>query len=398
MHILIIPSWYPHTESDVSGIFFREQSIELHKSGQKVGIIYPQLRRLREWKSIVTGPYGFEEASDNGIPTLRFHEMAWLPWIADGKANLFVRRGLQLYQDYVARYGQPDIVHAHAMFNAGMVAEAIKARFGIPYIITEHSSIFVSEQLRPRQMGLARKIATNAERRFAVSPYLSAKLKHILGMPALEWEVMPNIVDRRFFEKTLNQSRPDSSGFVFLHISLFTLNKSINHLIAAFAQAFNKDRSVILQLGGEGKQEGRLKSLARELGVADRVHFLGKLSRDQVIDHMAKADAFVLSSQHETFSVVVIEALALGTPVIATRCGGPESIIRDEDGLLVPTGDIPKLAEAMVRLKENRPQYSAPAIREACRTRYGHAAVVNELTRVYAEIVDGFRLPPQPLK
>ena len=104
---------------------------------------------------------------------------------------------------------------------------------------------------------------------------------------------------------------------------------------------------------------------------------------------MADSDAFVLSSQYETFGVVVIEALALGLPVIATRCGGPESIVRDEDGLLIPIEDISSLAIAMKTIYDNRLKYNAEEIRTACSDRYSEKSVAEQLKTGYAEIVGG---------
>ena len=78
-----------------------------------------------------------------------------------------------------------------------------------------------------------------------------------------------------------------------------------------------------------------LEALVQEKALTEQVTFLGSLTREQVRQEVSEADAFVLSSEYETFGVVVIEALALGKPVIATRCGGPESIVVPSVGYLV---------------------------------------------------------------
>ena len=101
---------------------------------------------------------------------------------------------------------------------------------------------------------------------------------------------------------------------------------------------------------------------------------------------MAAANVFVLPSHHETFGVVVIEALALGKPVIATRCGGPESIIESGDGLLVPTNNIEALAQAMAEISSHMDQYDPVDIRERCRIRFGEEAIVSRLIEVYQDV------------
>lgn len=387
MKILIIPSWYPAYPDDINGSFFREQALSLHKHGHQAGVIYPQLRSLRAWKSAFAGPYGIVEELDNGMPTFRSYGMAWLPRIPHANTTLWIRHGLELYQRYVARYGEPDLLHAHAMLNGGVLAQALSARHGIPYLVTEHSSAYARGLVRPWQIRLARKVAKRAARRFAVSSAFGALLEKALGSSEWRWEVIPNIVERKFTEMPLIQPPCSSTEFFFINISLLIEKKGIHHLLAAYAEAFGADRSVGLKIGGDGVERSRLEALAVELGVADRVRFLGALTREQVADQIANANAFVLSSQYETFGVVVIEAMALGKPVIVTRCGGPESIVRKEDGLLVPPNDILALASAMRSLRANHAQYHAQEIRSACIARFGEAAVVGRLSQIYSDVL-----------
>ena len=105
-----------------------------------------------------------------------------------------------------------------------------------------------------------------------------------------------------------------------------------------------------LHILGDGELRESLARLAGELGIADRVTFLG-FQRDP-FRHMRKADIFVLSSLWEGFGNVLVEAMAMGAPVVSTDCPhGPGEIIKDgETGLLVPPGDDQPLAAALQRL------------------------------------------------
>jgi glycosyltransferase involved in cell wall biosynthesis len=122
------------------------------------------------------------------------------------------------------------------------------------------------------------------------------------------------------------------------------------------------------------------------------VTFLGTLDRGSVVKEMQSADAFVLSSRHETFGVVLIEALACGLPVIATTCGGPECIVEPDDGLLVPPNDASALAGAMERMMVQRSLYSAVKLRERCLTRFGGKAVTTQIADVYAKVLSSQQL------
>ena len=196
---------------------------------------------------------------------------------------------------------------------------------------------------------------------------------------------MPNIVNERFcsFELRPNESK----NFEFINVALMTENKCQANILHAFSRISKVNPNIRLTLGGDGPVRSQLEQLAHDLGIAEKVKFTGMLTREQVLAAMAAADAFVLSSRYETFGVVVIEALALGKPVIATRCGGPESIVRKEDGILILVDDVDALAAAMIKMVENRNDYDPAEIRKACSARFSEAAIAKRLMNTYADVV-----------
>ena len=114
---------------------------------------------------------------------------------------------------------------------------------------------------------------------------------------------------------------------------------------------------------------------------------MGALSRVEVQKMMNRANCFVLSSDAETFGVVLIEALSQGTPVIATKCGGTEEIITEENGILVEKDHIGILADAMARMAKNIRNYDPERIRENCLKRYGSEAFIKQMNDIFKEIL-----------
>jgi glycosyltransferase involved in cell wall biosynthesis len=144
---------------------------------------------------------------------------------------------------------------------------------------------------------------------------------------------------------------------------------------------------VTLRLAGDGDERGALEGRAAELGLDSRVEFLGALGRDEVLALFRSADAAILSSAWENFPHSVVEALAVGTPVIATAVGGVPEIVRDgENGLLVPPGDPAALAEAIRRffaepeLRERLCSAAAPSVE-----RFAPEHVYGRLERILEE-------------
>jgi glycosyltransferase involved in cell wall biosynthesis len=166
-----------------------------------------------------------------------------------------------------------------------------------------------------------------------------------------------------------------------------TANKGQADLLQAFAARFQGDPTVQLRIGGDGPLRAELQTLALELGISEQVTFLGMLSREQVATEMQRADAFVLSSHYETFGVVLIEALACGTPIIATACGGPECIVRPSNGLLVPPGDVDALGAAMAQIRETSANYPPDALHSECMAQFGEQAVAAQLGQIYQSVL-----------
>jgi glycosyltransferase involved in cell wall biosynthesis len=167
---------------------------------------------------------------------------------------------------------------------------------------------------------------------------------------------------------------------VILGVGRLTPQKDFPSLIRAFAE-IRRARPVRLMILGEGEERPALEALARELGVSEHVALPG--FRPDAIACMASAALFVLSSRWEGLPTVLIEALAVGTPVVSTDCpSGPREILQDGGlGALVPVGDVPALAGAMGAALD-RPRGAVPA--EALTPFTRDAAVDNYLRLIEA--------------
>lgn len=163
--------------------------------------------------------------------------------------------------------------------------------------------------------------------------------------------------------------------------------KRVDNLIKAFSLLNKKYNNIRLKIGGDGVCRNELEELAIELNADNKVEFLGALTRDEVFTQINQADAFVLSSEYETFGVVLIEALALGKPVVATRCGGPESIVTDESGVLVEKNSVSALCNGMEMIYANRENLDANKIRTYCQQNFSEDAVTDKLLHIYHTIL-----------
>jgi len=386
--VLVLPSWYPHNSDDIAGSFFREQAIALDKHGHNVGVLSLQLRPLRDLSFILFGKWDVRFEVDEGLLTYRKHGVKWLGSMPRLHAWWCKRELLKMFERYVKKHGMPDVIHVHSMLYAGCAAMAIYKKYGVPYVVTEHNSLFKRGLVTSSQKTIAEQVQQNAQKRLAVSrPFADFLSEYFLSSEG-HWLVMPNMVNDGFFECKIKHEE-NKNEFVFINVALLTPNKGVGILIEAFARAFPNNINIKLNIGGSGKEGVALQELSRRLGISDRVLFLGALSREQVAESVSASDVFVLSSHYETFGVVIIESLALGVPVIATRCGGPEDIVRSGDGMLVPVNDVDALAAAMVKMYNERAQFDSLKIKANCHARYSGEVIAERLTQVYADVLSG---------
>lgn len=396
MHILIIPSWYPATHDPVNGVYFQEQAHALQAAGHRVGVIAPLLRPMQRLREKVFGwPRGVAYEDDDGIATYRHYAWAWLPGVPFGNARSWLKAAECLFNVYVAEHGNPDIVHAHAALYAGVAATQLKKRCGIPVVLTEHSTAFARGVLQPWQRNVIRKAFQEADVRISVSPNLGKVLEEQYGTAFRPWHWVPNIVDQRFFKvETRPHTQLAQRRFRFLNVAMLVAKKGHKDLLKAFANQFRGNLEVELRIASDGPLRRELETMASELGIREQVIFLGKIGRAQVCEEMHLADAFVLTSHYETFGVVVIEALATGTPVVSTNSGGPESILTEDDGILVPVQDVGRLGLAMRAMYENIGQYDSSAIQARCVARFGGSVVAEQLSAIYEKVLADKRAMP----
>jgi glycosyltransferase involved in cell wall biosynthesis len=138
---------------------------------------------------------------------------------------------------------------------------------------------------------------------------------------------------------------------------------------------------------GDGPERERLQTLARTLDVSQQVRFHGTLSSEGVRNVLQHAHGYVLASHHETFGIPVVEALACGCAVLATRCGGPEYILSGERGRMVAPHSTAALERALLRmtrsLLQNPSRGPTPADRTRLHNRFSYDTFVTRTIDLY---------------
>jgi glycosyltransferase involved in cell wall biosynthesis len=179
------------------------------------------------------------------------------------------------------------------------------------------------------------------------------------------------------------------TAFAWLAVGRLDVQKDYPNLLRAFTQVAQEREEAVLLIAGDGPLRPAMENLAHEMGLGERVRFLG-IRRD-VPALMNAADAFVLSSAWEGFGLVIAEALACKLPVVVTDSGGPREVVDNgRVGFLVPPRDPDALAQAMARLM-NLPEAERRRMgelgREYVEANYSLDRVVDQWEALYTELL-----------
>lgn len=394
MNLFLLPSWYPGTTQPLGGVFTQEQAQALAELAPDINVIASlwgqgdgHLSVRRPAQMLKRLLWRANQQTDqiqqrSGVWEVFNPKLYWshrLPWAGAHQFLKVNRRNFQLAQQ---RFGKIDLIHAHVSYPGGYIASLLAQEFKLPYVLTEHMSPFPFPNLmRDGQPfpEIARAF-NQAAAAIAVSPSLADRIASF-GYPRPV--VIPNLVNEHAF----SPGQPSPEKTMFFTLCGISAQKGIDHLLDAIALWNPPADRFEFHIGGDGPQRAAYQAKAQALGLDDRVHWLGPVSRKQAPALFRDCHIFVMPSRHETFGVVYAEAIASGKPIIATRCGGPESIVNAANGQLVDVGDVAGLARAMAHVAAQWHNYDPQAIRQDFESRFSRQAVVQQLRALYNQVL-----------
>jgi len=386
MRVFILATWYPSAANPALGVFIEEQALALARRHEVV-VIAPERRSWRRSLLPGGGPDVWIDRR-RGIDVVRVRAGSPLPWSWRARQAAYVRAAKRAFDEAVRVFGRPDLLHAHVVLPGGDAALRIGRAAALPVVLTEHSSDLSAIHLIDRvHRSRTKKALAGVDAVVAVSPDMRAQI--LAFVPEAEVRVLGNVVDTDFFSPDPKGASDEAANqFSVLSVGLLTRRKGMDRVIDGMVMAASRiPRYATLTIVGDGPERASLEAQADSSTLAGRIRFLGTLDRAGVRDEMRMSDAFVLASEHETFGVVVAEAMACGCPVIATRCGGPEWVVGPGCGLLVPVGDTASIADGIVALACGQADNDTESARQSIVERFGQEAVASQLEDVYREVL-----------
>lgn len=402
MHIFHIPSWYPCRHGQYTGISCENLIRSIH-------VVHPEIKnsvslyqetqyRILFSKSFFREFIGYFAAKNEirrvveNINLEFFYSSKTLFYSTrlgfNDRETAYLKHRENLLE-CIKKSGRPDVIHAQVTNTGGYAAWRLSKEFNIPYLITERYAPFPQRDYLKNADELIDDMFLplhQADKVISVSPAFAEIISRFSKRQVI---AIPNFLDEDFFRPSAIKKVKSASEFCFSTLALsYEPRKGVEILVRAIKLIREKGYSAIFRIGG-GREDHfleNIKKLSLELGVGGNIEWFGKIDRNDVVRLMQDSDCFVLASQSESFGTVYIEALACGKPVIATRCGGPESIVNDINGFLVSVDNPEELADAMIRMMNEYKNFDQGAIRNDFLKRFSKTVVVEKYIDIYNEI------------
>jgi glycosyltransferase involved in cell wall biosynthesis len=370
-HILIMSSWYPTKANPFLGNFVKRHA-ELIASKYLVSVLNIESNSL------------ISEITIDVKKTENLTEV-FVEYPSSSNPVVKWRRAKKAFRMCVQHIPNVDLIHASNILSKGYQFLWAKKHFKKPLIITEHGSYYRSEvsskwSLKDKQIII--KVLKEAALITAVSPFLKSEIEAVF--PNLNVEILPNVVSHEIFKF---KEKEVESKVKFIHISTLDERfKNISGIIEAceiLSQEISSNRFELQIVSDE--PYSKWEKLVEQKGLANFIHFSGPLQPAEICEKIQESAALILFSNYETFSIVLAEAWATGTPVISTPVGIAVNLDPNL-GLQVDIQNVSDLVKAMRKFIHQEVHFDAHAIQSKSEV-YNSEQVLGKIELFYLDVV-----------
>lgn len=358
MKVLVIGSVYPRFHEDAEVPWLRTSIANLKKAGVEIQVLAPAYKGLKSHEIDGTRVNRFRYAPANweiltheeGAPS----KMASKPWLQLLAIPYIISGFFKCLK--ICRKWRPDIIHAHWPFPHAYIALGAVKLFRIPLVLNFHGAELLLIRKKKWVKPLLKFAIGQAQAVFANSSFTAAKIKAIRNVD-VEWSPYGTTLDEKGGARDGSAvPHPVNGKFKILFVGRHIERKGICYLIDS-AKFLPADKFEI-RIVGVGDLTEKLKQQAAKY---PHIVFTGKLSPEDLANEYRTANVFTLPAivdhkgDTEGLGVVLIEAMELGLPIVASNVGGiPDVVVDGESGILVPEKDPEALANAFKRLASDR--------------------------------------------
>ncbi|MEO9483762.1 MAG: glycosyltransferase [Ekhidna sp.] len=372
MNLFIVPSWYPSKSNPSYGIFIREQVSMMAREKKEWTIGVSRWGQGADEKLIWAKDHirNFKKISSHGLDKadmisedefIEYYQpaLSWTKKFRKGNLEEIIRANELNYQRYTLENGKPDVIMVQACYPGILIADYLSRKYDVP--VHQHIRLggFMFEKMLNDLGAMKSKLLATLDQASLVTT-TSDFQKGELQKWVQNTRTIYNPVDLDFFQ--IDGNKADDYA---LSIGRLEDEKGFDLLIEAISLVPHLRVKIV----GSGSEEIKLKKRINALELGDRVSLIGEMNREEVKMLIQKCQFLILPSKYETFGNVLLEAMACGKPVVATKCGGPEEIVLPESGYLSER-NAKDLAEGILQMTQEYPVFEANSIRKSIQDRF----------------------------
>lgn len=378
MNICIISNGYPTSEYPQFGCFEKDQAYALSKIGHSITVIYIDGRYLHNRRKRGISYTYDEPINVYGIYIFPLAFLSILGYKLKYKLLSYILS--YVFKKAFDKKPLPDVIYAHYLSNMAN-AILLKRKYGIPIVGLEHWSVLTQESLPHYVKYLGDKAYNSVDYLLAVSKSLASSIfTHFNIVPA----IVNNLINEEFIDEIVSVP---NYNFNFLSVGSLKKIKGYDILINAFYASGLAHKGCKVIIIGEGEERESLQKLIDKKNLSDCITLVGCKTKREIITYIEKSMIFIMSSHSETFGVACVESMALGTPVIATQCGGPQEYVNENNGVLVSTNSIDEMKNAMIYMYKNYNKYDRFFISNEIRSKFAPSVIAQQLTKIFEKVL-----------
>ena len=373
--ILHITNWYPNKWDNIEGIFIKEQ-YKVFSKVSKANLLHIQVREGDNWFSFEKINYSENETGYFIITRIKMNR------VIEILSTLLLIWALIKHKAF--KY---DLMHFHIAYPLLTYYNCWKKIIKTPIIISEHWSAYHYNFYLPKETKKLERVKNIFRQKIpliTVSKALLNDIQNFAGTKDFPSAVIPNIIDLQHFRYKNN---PLNEVPTFFIVNVWRSIKNPFPMLEAFANLASCNKAFKLNIGGFGPLLEEMKRFVKEKGLKSQVSFLGKLNKEEIADALALSDAYLYSSDYETFSVACAQALASGCPLIGPPIPAIMEYSDSAERVNVENNNAKEWEEALVFFINNYKKFNRAEISKKAHKRFN----TDHIRSLYLDFLQNIR-------